>query len=148
MEKDKPRQSNAVFITGLTFLTISLSLFAFSIYILPYLVFKWNYDVPEFISNWQYWLQEKYNYREGAAAALIFLFFFVLSCISAGVSYLFSNYVEGVEQEKPVSSTDPAEIKREVKDTASLLFKIIGIAILILIGLYLIQWLIYIPPTE
>jgi hypothetical protein len=147
MEADRYQKNHTLFIIGIFSLVIGLSLLAFSLYLLPHLLFGWRYNAPEFIMFWREWLQSQYGYMEPAASKLIFLFFFGLAAIFGFIAYFTSNRLES-----EIFSTELEEIKaREpVKSTPvmtqeglSLSLKIILIIIAVFIVSALIEWIIY-----
>ena len=149
MEPDRYRQNHFLYVIGLIFLVFSLSLFAFSAYIIPFLLFKWSYDVPEFISTWQQWLLER-DYSNAAACWLIFLFFIVLALFCAAIAHIASNRIDNKLYKTEVEAkVEPARSTDDTKETTNLLVKIVFIVILVFIGALLFQWLISSPtPIE
>jgi len=149
MENDRYKQSPALYITGIISLVISLTLFAFTAYILPYLIFEWRYDIPEFIAHWHHGLQLKHAFSEAAASWLIFLFFFLLACLSGIVAYYASNHVDnaiyGIEPE-PVEK--PEEVRVELTEGTRLVFKIIFLILVVIIAAIVFELLLYIPPVS
>ena len=66
----KPENSNPILYgVGVLAMMLSLSLFVFSIYIAPHILFNLNYDVPEFIIIILYW----YNVVQGLSGIRLFV---------------------------------------------------------------------------
>ncbi|MCP0913277.1 MULTISPECIES: hypothetical protein [Legionella] len=148
MEKDRYQQSHGWYITGMISLILSLVLFAFCFYLLPFLLFGFVYDVPEFILYLREFFEDKYQITTRAAGLIIFFIFFLLAALAAFAAYLASNRIENrifnIKQEGEEGSS---RIRQEAKETASILSKIIIVVILIFIGAILLQWLIYVPAA-
>jgi len=119
MEPERYRQNHFLYVIGLIFLIFSLSLFAFSAYIIPFLLFKWSYDVPEFVSNWHHWLLER-NYSEAAACWLIFLSFIGLALLCAAIAHIASNRIDNQLYETDVKDkVEPARSTDDTKETTA-----------------------------
>lgn len=146
MEADRYQKNRKLFILSMLSLIVSLSLFAFSFYVLPYLVFAWRYDIPEFIVNWQVWFTEGMGFAERKANVLIFFSCFIPALIAGYISYWSSNKIEneiyGITPKKPV---DEKNFGEEVKDTFSFGFRLSLIILLIVVGVFLLEWLITDP---
>ena len=147
MEPDRYQQNSKLFIIGIICLLLSLSLFAYSLYILPYLLLGWVYDVPEFIMSWQEWLKQEYNFSELSAAWLIFLTFIIPALLCGYISYRTSNEVDneiyGIVPEK--TETEQQETSN-VRETLGFGFKVILLIILVLVVVSLLEWLLTVPP--
>lgn len=146
MENDRYQQNSKLFVIGLICLLISLSLFAFGLYILPYLLWNWSYNVPEFVFVWREWLKETYNFSDSGASWSMILIFIIPAIITGFISHLASNRIDnqiyGVEQEK---STSMPEIKKDIRESLGFGFKIFLLIILVLVAVALVQWLV--APT-
>lgn len=94
MEPDRYKNNHTVFIIGMISLLLSLSLLAFSFYILPFLLFGWQYDVPGFILFWRESLQTDYSLSSTLSCRLILLFYFGLACIFSLITYFSSNRID------------------------------------------------------
>jgi len=148
MEYDRFQKNSTLFIIGLIALLLSLSLFAFSFYILPFLLFGWVYDVPEFVSVWREWLKLEYHFTHVAASWIILLTFIIPALICGYISYFASNYIDNriynvVNREDLIVSR---RRQNYAQDSRVLLLKILSLAILIIIIITLLQWFISIPP--
>ncbi|MDI9818234.1 MULTISPECIES: hypothetical protein [unclassified Legionella] len=148
MEHDRFKQNSKLFIIGIIALLISLSLFAFSFYILPYLLWNWIYEVPYFISNWQEWIKREYNFTHTGASWLIFGVFIIPAFIFGYLSYLISNYIDNriyhmVSEELPETKE---EVSKDVRDTLVFFLKILILGILIFVVLTLIHRFLSVPP--
>lgn len=148
MEGDRFEQNSKLFIIGLICLLISLTLFAFGLYILPYLLWNWSYNVPEFVYYWREWFREYYDISEVSASWIMILIFIIPAIITGFISHLASNYIDnqihGIEQEK---TTKLPEIKKNVQETLSFGFKILLLIILVLIAVAFVQWIVAPTPV-
>lgn len=109
MEEDRYRTNNKLYSLGIVSLLLSLSLFAFSFYILPNLLFGWKYDTPEFIMHFREWLQWNYHLSEIAAARLTLASFFLLAIIFGVIAYIASNRVDDQIYEDAFEKSQPSE---------------------------------------
>ena len=71
MEADRYQKHHVAYISGLFCLIASIGLFAFSLFLLPYLFFGWQYSVPEFITDFSAFLQDKHALSNNAIAWVI-----------------------------------------------------------------------------
>ncbi|MBI2786043.1 MAG: hypothetical protein HYX60_06965 [Legionella longbeachae] len=145
MEQDRFEVNHKLYILGMICLVLCLGLFFFSFYILPYLIWELDYNVPLVILNLLAVLQEDYNYSVGASKVIVWLIFFLPSLITGIISYFVSNYIDNkLYVEPPVNenkeSLPPKEIGKEVKESVALGFKILGLMIVIIIILFLLQF--------
>jgi predicted histidine transporter YuiF (NhaC family) len=150
MEQDRYQKNPQLFITSMLFFILSLSSLAFTAYLLPFLLLKLRYDVPEFVLYSMHWLQLNYNLTERMATSIIFLGLLIISLTVTGIAYALSNRLENqvnpIETET-VEEAKPEGLTTETKETISVVTKIIIIVVLAFIGLMLFQWFIYIPPV-
>ena len=144
MEEDRYQKNHLLFIISLVSLLISLVLFAFTLYMLPHLLFGWRYDAPEFIPFWTEWLQYQYNVSEAAASKLILFLFVLLSLIFGLITYFSSNRIENQIFSSGLSGTNKSPIfKKSTREGVALGLKIFFIIIIIFVAASLLQWLIY-----
>ncbi|PWY55265.1 hypothetical protein DGG96_12420 [Legionella qingyii] len=150
MEQDRFSSNSKLYILGMICLVFCLGLFFFSLYILPFLAWGLNYNVPEVIMTLLSSLQDDYNYSVGSSKFIVWLIFFVPSLITGLISYFVSNHIDNnlykselnikEEQESPPSK----QIGKEIKESAGFGLKILGLMILIVIAIFLLQYLIQI----
>ena len=147
MEADRYQKNHKLFILGIFSLLIALSLFAFSLYLLPNLLFGWRYDTPEFIMFWKEWLLSQYDYTEPVAARLIFLFFFGIAFIFGVIAYFSSNRIDNQilskELKVPEEEESPDKTTQNTREGLSLGLRILFIILIIFIIGTLFQWAIY-----
>lgn len=148
MEYDRFQENSVLFVIGIIALLLSLSLLAFAFYILPFLLFNWVYDVPEFISIWREWLRFEYKFTTVGASWFILLMLLIPALICGYISYYASNYIDNrlhnIVPEKKVYSRKN-QISRDIRETLKLVLKVLVLIILVLVGISLIQWFLAIP---
>lgn len=145
MEQDRYSNNNTLYILGIISLILALSLFFFSMYILPFLVWSLHYDVPDFISSMITYFEDAYFYSDNTSKVLTWLIFFIPSFIAGYISYYISNYIDDQilgfakkldpEEAKEVS----IEIQQDVKESLGLAAKIIILMILIIVIILLLE---------
>ncbi|KTD21722.1 hypothetical protein [Legionella londiniensis] len=149
MEKNRYQQNHTLYIVCMINLVISIALFSFTLYLLPFLLFGWIYDVPEFVLTWREWMELRYEMTNLAASGFIFTVFFIFGLITAFIAYITSNKIEneifGIKTE---NRDREIRIKREARETASVLSKIVMIIILVFIAVVLLEWFLYVPPVR
>ncbi|WP_454782363.1 hypothetical protein [Legionella sp. WA2022007384] len=148
MEQDRFGNNSKLYILGMICLVLCLGLLFYSLYILPYLAWGLNYNVPEVVMTLLSSLQDDYNYTVGASKVIVWLIFFVPSLITGLISYFVSNHIDNnlykselhtkEEQENPPSK----QIGKEIKESAGFGLKILSLMILIVTAIFLLQYLI------
>lgn len=145
MEPDRFKNNHILYIVGLISLIFSVSLLFFSLYILPYLIWKLNYQVPDTLEYLITIFEESYDYTPAKSKILAWLVFFIPSLLLGLVSYVTSNRIDN-EIYKPDADineedTPPAapELRKEIKETASVGFKIIALMVVIVVIILLLQ---------
>ncbi|MBN9231620.1 MAG: hypothetical protein BGO90_08545 [Legionella sp. 40-6] len=139
------RGNNKLFLFGMACMVLSLGLFLFSLYLIPFFLWEWAYNIPGFILDMVEKFQEDYGYSPAMSKFLVWLIFLIPSLITGFISYLISHWLDrevyGIENppiyEEPRA---PGEIRREIKESASFGGKILGLMIIIVIALFLLQY--------
>ncbi|HRD68645.1 MAG TPA: hypothetical protein PK657_00725 [Legionella sp.] len=153
MEQDRFASNGTLYIIGIFCLIVCLSLFFFSMYIAPYLIWDLKYDIPEFILQNIEYFQEQYEMTENASRFLVGLMYFIPALIAGYISYYISNKIDNQifkseinydeeEQEKHV-----VEVKEQLKESASIGFKILMLMIVIVIVIFLLQFFVSLTST-
>ncbi|CEK10658.1 hypothetical protein [Legionella hackeliae] len=148
MEHSRFQQNSALFVLGIITLVLSIVLFVFSFYIVPFLFWDWVYDVPEFVSIWREWLKEEYNFTQMGASWLILLFFILPALLCGFVSYFASNYIDNRLLHmlpQKIESEKHEAVRRDLQETLIGIIKIFGAIVLVLVIVSMIQWLLSIP---
>lgn len=148
MEADRFQQNHVYYIAGILCLVLSLVLFAFSFYILPYLAFGWHYGVPEFIFVWNITIQESYKLSQTEASWLLFLALLFPAVIFAYIADVLSNRIDtAIHGPSPQEEEKKLERKKVgSQESRGLVFKIIVIIILIFIAAQFFQWALSSSP--
>jgi len=143
MEIDRYERNNKVFLLAMISMITSLTLLGFILYILPYLMFDWVYNVPEFIAAWEEWFVDNYNYSNHGARRFLLFLFVLLDFFCIIVAYLTSNTIEKQIFKSEIQSTIIPTKKNNNVDSEglNLSLKIIFIIFIVLfIGMFF-QWL-------
>lgn len=148
MEFDRYQKHHKLYLLGIICLLICLSLLFYSLYLMPFLLWKLNYNVPELVTNTLAILEDKYGFSNGQSRGIIGLILFILILITGFISYYVSNSIDNEiyksefalpEQETKIHTE---EIQKDIKESATLGFEIIVLMILVVVGLFLLQWLL------
>ncbi|HAT5055574.1 TPA: hypothetical protein I9781_002953, partial [Legionella pneumophila] len=74
-------ENSKLHILGIICLVTSLGLFFFSLYIVPFLIWQLDYDIPDFISNMIAYGEDEYYFSPITSKTLVWLIFFTPSII-------------------------------------------------------------------
>lgn len=147
IEQDRYLYHSKLYVTGMFCLISSLSLLAFSFFILPFLIWSWDYDVPSFILLWQEWFVENYAISPARANALIFLIFFIPAILTGVISGYISNLIDN-----DIFNIHPAETedvpRRNTREMVGFGLKVFIIMALVIIAVFMVEWLIEVPPAN
>ena len=145
MEPDRYKINHKLYILGIICLVVALSLFSFSLFIAPFLLWQLDYDVPELIINLITLFEGKYEYGAGSSKLLVWMIFFVPSLITGFFAYYISNRIDSeiykseiprrYEGKMPIS----AEISKQIRESAGLGLKIILLMIAIVVIVLLLH---------
>ncbi|MCR9192307.1 MAG: hypothetical protein NXI01_06555 [Gammaproteobacteria bacterium] len=145
MEPDRYQQNHVFYIVGLICLILGLGLFAFGLYLSPYLFFDFQYNVPDFIYNFIMWLQGNYTTSKYGIAWLIFLLLILPAVILIVVADIISNKIDrkifGISTFKRPTPPTEEGIKSKV-ESKGLVFNIVMIIVVIFIIAEFFQWVI------
>ncbi|PJD90727.1 MAG: hypothetical protein CK424_08650 [Legionella sp.] len=145
MEPDRYQQSHFSYIAGVCCLFLSLGLFAFSLYLLPYLFFDWQYNVPQMITDFSAMLQSNYAMSTNGIAWVICLGLFLPAVILFIVADVLSNKIDkqiyGMQPEKKPKTTSPIE-GPATTESKGLVFKIVMMIVVIFIVAQFFHWVI------
>ncbi len=149
MEPDRYQSNNKLYIIGIICLVLSLSLFFFSLYIAPFLIWHLNYEVPSIVAILAANFEQQYNFTEGQANTLVWFIFFIPSLITGYIAYYVSNRIDnqiyrlGREEQQEKKPASP-QATREIRESAGLAFKIIFLMVAIVAIILLLQLLLQI----
>lgn len=145
MEYDRFANNSKLYILGMVCLVLSLGFLFFSLFILPYLIWQLNYHVPGFILSLLNMMEESYNYSVGASKLIVWLLFFVPGLVTGYVSYFVTNYIDNTIyhiKTQTEEDREHKEIGKEIKESAGLGFKILGLMVFFIIIILLVEYLI------
>jgi len=146
MEQDRYKGHHKLYILGIVCLVLCLSLFFFSMYVLPFLLWGINYDVPGFVIDISTFFETVYRFSSTASSLLTWLFFFVPSLITGFISYYVSNHIDnqllgmsyGIEEAE--DSWQLIQQKREERrDSIRLGLKILFLMIVFVVAILSLQ---------
>src|SRR3990167_4105001 len=146
MEADRFGHNSMHYLLGMLCLIASLSLFAFSFFVFPYLVFGWHYSVPDVVSIFSGTLQTAYDLTSTAAGWLIFLGIFLPAVILAVIADILSNKIDSEIHSVTSSNMEteldkkPKRMKVGEKESKGLFWKIILIVVLVFFASQFFQW--------
>ncbi|KTD61803.1 hypothetical protein [Legionella spiritensis] len=150
MEQDRFSQNKGLFIFGMVSLAACWGLVAFALYILPMLIWQWNYDVPEFLFTWRESLRESYAISEAAAGGFIVSLLLFLAIVTGYIAHYISNYIDkqivGIVEEETPENTE--NISKEVKETFSFGGQLFILLVLVIVAVLFIHWLVAIPEPQ
>ncbi|HAT3856388.1 hypothetical protein ACKOUJ_06990 [Legionella pneumophila] len=138
-------ENSKLHILGIICLVTSLGLFFFSLYIVPFLIWQLDYDIPDFISNMIAYGEDEYYFSPITSKTLVWLIFFTPSIIMGYLSYYISNYIDKnylEPQEKLLESMQeksPSKPAGRGRDSTILGLKIILLMVLIVAIIFLLQ---------
>lgn len=138
-------QNNKLFILGIICLVLCIALVLFSVFIIPYLIWSLNYNVPETVLAFIAYFEDNYYFTEPASRLIVWLLFFIPGLIAGFLSYIISykidNKVLGLETEKEETEEESIQrtdrIKKDLRESAGLGLKIL-ILMLLILGLFLL----------
>lgn len=143
MEPDRYQKNHTLFLVGMISLMVGLILLLLSLYLLPNLLFGWQYSTPIFVTYVNEWLRATYEIPSQAAAKIIFLVLLGLSLIFIVVAYFSSNRLENeIYQDELGETEQPIVKKEEPSEGKSLTLKILLIIFAIFVLGTLFEWLI------
>lgn len=141
------QENKALYIVGIIGLILAMVLIAFSLYLLPHLLFGWVYDVPGWVIIWRENLVRTYDIGDQFASFVIFLIFFIPGLLAFYVAYVASNRLDNDIYIRNRNEAKQIILKRDISSTTNILLKIIIIVILVIIAAELFEWFLYIEPA-
>ncbi|KTD54406.1 transmembrane protein [Legionella sainthelensi] len=148
MEQDRFSHNQKLYIVGMVCLLLSLGLFVFSLYIIPFFIWDLNYNVPYFILALMNLFQEEYNYSVEESKVIVWLIFFIPSIVTGLISYVVSNYIDNqiykAEQKNEENQGNIYKQEKRIMRRESVAFslKILSLMILFIFLIFLFQYLI------
>ncbi|VEB36076.1 transmembrane protein [Legionella sainthelensi] len=148
MEQDRFSHNQKLYILGMVCLLLSLGLFVFSLYIIPFFIWDLNYNVPYFILALLNLFQEEYNYSVETSKVIVWFIFFIPSIVTGLISYVVSNYIDNqiykAEQKNEENQGNLYKQEKRIMRRESVAFslKILGLMILFIFLIFLLHYLI------
>ncbi len=137
MEPDRYQQHHLAYISGLICLFASIGLFAFSLFLLPYLFFAWQYNVPDFIIYFSANLQAKYEISRSTVAWVICFALDFPAIILFVVADVLSNRIDkqiyGMPLSKRRNQGENSQNDQSKGESSRLIIKIILLILIIFI---------------
>jgi len=141
------------FLLGLVSLAVSLFLFPLALYILPEAYFGWTYHVPDFILNFNEYLQDSFGMTRNSASWTVFYFIFLIAVVFANVAYFAAIRTRhDIKKQIPHEQIDEAAVRlkqanQNRRETIFLVIKLILIMVLVFSIAEVVQWVIAISPS-
>lgn len=88
------REDPKVYFTGVVSLFLSVALILFAIYILPFLIWGFYYDVPDFISHYLAFAEESLELSPSTSKFVVWISFIIPGFIAGYISYYISNLLD------------------------------------------------------
>ncbi|MGV3739733.1 MAG: hypothetical protein ACO1N3_00355 [Gammaproteobacteria bacterium] len=149
MEADRYQKHHVAYICGLFCLIASIVLFAFSLFLLPFLFFGWQYSVPEFVINFSALLQDKYTLSNSAVAwAICFALDFpavILFVIADVLSNRIDKEIYGIQNSRYSAANEQENISLQPTtqvESGKLIVKIVLLIVIIFIVAQFFHWVI------
>jgi ATP/ADP translocase len=148
MEPDRFQRYQKLYIFGIICLLLCLTFLFLAVYILPFLIWELNYNIPSFITFFLANLQDSYDYTSSGSKLLLESIFWGMALITGLISYFVSNYIDNqIYEIKPVIDEEEVkqhslEVKKEIKESTNLGLKILGLMVIIVVAILLLQYLI------
>lgn len=145
MEADRYQKHHVAYIAGLFCLITSIGLFAFSLFLLPYLFFNWQYNVPEFVTDFSALLQDKYSLSNSAVGWVICFALDFPAVILFAIADVLSNRIDkeiyGIQNSRNSTPNTQASQPTE-QESGKLVFKIVMLILIIFIVAQFFHWVI------
>ncbi|MCX7090602.1 MAG: hypothetical protein NTU48_04025 [Legionellales bacterium] len=146
MEPDRYQQNHFAYISGLICLFLSIGLFAFSLFLLPYLFFSVQYNVPFFIIDFSTILQEKYTISSsGVAWVICFALDFpavILFVIADVLSNRIDKKIYGIQPTKMTSSIPEQPSPGGSESSGKLIVRIVLLMLIVFIVAQFFHWVV------
>lgn len=145
-------RNDKFFLLSLVSLAASLFLFPLALYLLPQAWLGWNYHIPDFLLNFNDYLQASFGLTHEKASWAIFYLLFLSGLIFSGLAYYAAIHTRiDVKKSLPHESTNEAEVrlkqaKQNNREIFVLVIKIFFISLLVFSMAEIVQWAISVSP--
>ncbi len=151
MEYDRFEHHPVLFIWGMLTLILGLLMVGLSIYLLPHILFSWDYAIPLEWFNWTQKLQNNYALLPETAEKWFFMSMLILGLIFLLIAEWIANHLD-VHELKMRHMLIEKEIKepeliQEKKDGWRIFLVVSLILLVTLFGVRLLEWSIQLAPT-
>ena len=137
MEPDRYKQNHMAYVIGLICLLSSIGLFAFSLFLMPYLFFDWHYNVSGFVIEFTTMLQEHYGLsKSGVAWAVCFALDFpavILFLVADILSNRIDKQIYGLANSRPSTHNNVDNASTQEETSVWLIVKIILLILVVFI---------------
>lgn len=145
MEPDRYQQHHVAYISGLICLFLSIGLFAFSLFLLPYLFFSVQYSVPAFITEFSALLQDEYAISSsGLAWVICFVLDFpavILFVIADVLSNRIDKQIYNIPNSK-VTRSNTQEQGLQQEGSGKLIVRLILLILIVFIVARFFNWVV------
>lgn len=152
MEYDRFEHHPVLFILGMFSLILGLLMVGFSIYILPHIMFSWDYAIPLEWFNWTQKLQSYYALLPETAEKWFFMSMLILGLLCLLMAEWIANFLDVHELKMRhmlrEEETKEPELVQEKKDTWRIFLVVALILLITIFGVRLLEWSIQLAPIE
>jgi hypothetical protein len=146
MEQDRYKQNHFLYIAGMFSLIISLGLFAFSLFLIPHLIFGWHYNVPDFLIDLIAMFENDYEMSTAKVKWLLFLVLDVPAVVLFIVADVLSNKIDNKIYKANRSATQSPTRKMDgqsgLRESGVLFLRMTMIVIVVFAVAGFFQWTI------
>ncbi len=144
MEYDRYGHHKKLYILGIICLLLALIFLFFSIYIIPFLLWNFSYDVPGLIHQSIAYLQDQYGFTLIKSKSTVWLSLLALSATTGYISYRISNYIDNelLEQLELQEENSLPQKRNQLLDSVVLMIRILVLMFLIVLMVLVLEQLI------
>jgi hypothetical protein len=150
MEPDRFKNNHALYIFGMICLLLSITLFFFSLYILPFLIWHLDYNVPPVLFYMISYLQDTYSFSPVGSKFIAWLMFFIPCMVFGVFSYFISNRIDNqiyhidntVYEDVAEKKASSLEMQRKMRESAGIGMKILLLMVIIVVLILLLQFFV------
>lgn len=146
MESDRYQLHPRTYVLGMVCLLLSMSLLLFSLYLVPYVIWQFNYDLPGWIFSWFETLKEMFLTTDTITRLLVWLSFVIPGLICGFFAWLASNQIDDELHVEPTDSQQPppvSHLKEEVSASVSFGGRVLLLVILVILSVWFVDWLFF-----
>jgi hypothetical protein len=146
-------RNDKFFLLGLVSLAASLFFFPLAIYLFPQAYFGWTYHIPNFLSNFNVYLQDVFGMTLRSASWTVFYIVFLTAVVFANIAYLSAVRTRhDIKRIIPYEHVDEAVVRlkqanQNRRETIFLVIKLFFIMMLVFSVAKIVQWVVTISPS-